>query len=98
MGSLKFSKEFRERKPSLKELRDLSLCCTQGIRWQEEELALTRGAGNEPVLVGSDLQGSQHGCELARKVGGSPWIILNFTLMNPASRQNVLGKTGREGG
>lgn len=98
MGSPKFSKEFRERKPSLKELRDLSLCCTQDIRWQEEELALTRGAGNEPVLVGSDLQGSQHGCELARKVGGSPWIILNFTLMNPASRRNVLGKTGREGG
>jgi len=43
-GSPKFSKEFRERKLSLEELRDSSLCCTQAIRWKEEEPPLTRGA------------------------------------------------------
>lgn len=43
MGHLNSARS-SERKSSLKELRDLSLCCTQDVRWQEQEPALLGGA------------------------------------------------------
>lgn len=44
-------------------------------------------------MVGTDLQGSYQGCELATKVGGSLWLILNLELMKLASKGEMfLGK------
>lgn len=98
-GSPKFSKEFRGRKLSLKELRDVGLCCTQDIRWQEEELTLTRGSWKRACL-GKDRPAKLLVRMWAGWEGGRE-SLENFELcINEAGfqRGNILGKTGRERG